>query len=120
MGIRVEPAPPVLAEREGMFVDRVLGTLPALSPQTAWAALSNLPVRANIVSVRHDRNRKTTLTNRVGPSVIWQATFDGSFETLLVDGKPMQAHHEKGCLGRELSWVRVPVGAGDSVRIEVP
>jgi hypothetical protein len=120
MGIRVEPAPPALAEREGMFVDRVLRTLPALGPQTAWVALSNLPVRANIISVRHDGNRRTVLTNQAGPSLIWQATFDGSFDTLLVNGKPMDAQKEKGYLGRELSLVRVPVGAGDSVRIEVP
>jgi hypothetical protein len=120
MGIRVEPAPPALAEREGMFVDRVLRTLPALGPQTAWAALSNLPVRANIISVRHEGNRRTVLTNQAGPSLIWQATFDGSFNTLLVNGKPMDAQKEKGYLGRELSLVRVPVGAGDSVCIEVP
>ena len=58
-------------------------------------------------------------TNERGPSLIWQATFAGSFETLLVNGEPMKAQNEKEPLERMASSVTATVGAGDTVRVEI-
>jgi len=110
MGITVVPFPPGAAE-EGGYVDRIVKTLSGLG-SIAWAELRNLPIRANEVVVRHEGVRKTVFTNQRGPSLIWQATFAGSVDTLLVNGEPMKAQAGKEILGRVTSSVTVPVGAG--------
>jgi hypothetical protein len=120
MGITVEPVAPAEAAREGSYVDRIVRTLPALVPQTQWAELRHLEIRANIISVRHDGNHRTSLTNEEGPALIWEPAFDGSADTLLLNGKPVKASTGKGYLGRTLSWVQIPVGAGVTVRVELP
>ncbi len=43
-----------------------------------------------------------------------------SFDTLLVNGEPMKAQTAKEPLGRTTSWVRVTVGASDTVDVEIP
>jgi hypothetical protein len=119
MGITVDPVPPLRATVEGSYVDRTVRTLPGLG-SIAWVEIHNLPIRANEVAVRHDGGRKTTFTNQRGPALIWQATFSGSSDTLLVRGRPVKARVEKGPLGRVTSSVRVAVGAGETVRAGVP
>jgi len=70
--------------------------------------------------VRHEGVRKTVFTNQHGPALIWKATFTGAHETLLVNGRAMQATIEAGPSGRETSWVRVTVGGGGTSVVEVP
>ncbi|MGN6366710.1 MAG: MGH1-like glycoside hydrolase domain-containing protein [Phycisphaerae bacterium] len=120
MGITVEPSSPAEAEKEGNYVDRAVKTLSGLTKETPWAELLHLPIRANVIGVRHEGQRKTVFTNEHGPALIWQAEFDGDAEELLVNGEAMQARVEKGYLGRTTTSVRVPVGAGDSVTVELP
>lgn len=119
MGITVEADSPLLAETEGMYVDRVIRTLPGLTTPTSWAELRELPIRANVIAVRHDGLRQTVFTNVRGPALIWQATFPGRFATLLVNGRPEKTTTRALPLGRESSAVRVVVGAGDTVRVQV-
>lgn len=119
MGITVDPASPFQPQSEGGFTDRILRTLPGLG-RIGWAEMSHLPVRANEVAVRHEGARKTRLTNERGPALIWQASFEGTHDTLLVDGRPMKARMEKRPVGRTVSSVRVTVGAGGAVTVEVP
>ncbi len=119
MGITVEASSPAESEKEGNYVDRAVKTLSGLTKETAWAELRHLPIRRNTIGVRHE-GTKTIFTNERGPALIWQAEFTGDTENLLVNGETVAAHAEKGYLGRETSWVRVPVGAGDSVTVEVP
>ncbi|MGO9640701.1 MAG: hypothetical protein ACLP1Y_05290 [Candidatus Acidiferrales bacterium] len=120
MGINLEAASPLESSVNSNYSEIVVKTLPALTKQTDWAELRNLPIRTNVVSVRHDGVRKTTFTNQVGPSLFWQAMFPGSYDTLIVDGKPVKSHPDKETLGRVTSWVRLPVGAGDTVTVEIP
>ena len=120
MGINLEFTSPLLVGVEGWWVETQVKTLSGLGTKIAWAELRNLPIRANQVTVRHEGQRKTVFTNQRGPALIWQATFDGAHETLLVNGRPMKAQTEKGLLGRKTSWVRVTVGAGGAVSVEIP
>jgi hypothetical protein len=119
MGITVDPVSPFQAATERGFVDRIVRTLPGLGA-IGWAELRNLPIRANEVAVRHEAGRKTVFTNQSGPALIWQAAFDGSHETLLVDGQPVRARMEKRPVGRTVSSARVTVGAGGTVTVEIP
>jgi hypothetical protein len=120
MGINVAPPSPMESLTRGDYVEILVKTLSGLTKQTPWAELRNLPMRRNEISVRHDGIEKTTLTNQSGPSLIWQAEFAGSFPTLLVNGKPLKATAGKEYVDRVTSWVRVPVGAGDAVTVEIP
>jgi hypothetical protein len=88
MGITVDPVSPFQAEVEGGFVDRIVRTLPQLGA-IAWAELGNLPIRDNRVAVRHEGGRKTELTNQSTViDLTWQAAFEGTHQTLLVNGRP--------------------------------
>jgi hypothetical protein len=120
MGINVEPSVPINSATQGDYVEVVVKTLPSLTKETAWAEVGNLPIRQNEVDVRHEGLRKTRFTNLKGPSVIWQATFPGRHETLLVNGQPAKALAGKELGGRVISWLRVPVGSGDTSTVEVP
>ena len=91
-------------------------TLPALTPSESWAELRNLPIGRNAITVRHNGNQATVFTNRSGPALIWRAAFPGAFGQLLVNGKPMKAHNEMEKL-TAISWVEIPVGAGDTIQV---
>ncbi|HZP60548.1 MAG TPA: hypothetical protein VFB27_09515 [Opitutaceae bacterium] len=120
MGVNVEAPAPLDAWVKGYWVDKIVRTLPGLGSKVAWAELRNLPVRANEIAVRHEGTTKTVMTNLSGPAFIWQACFSGAHETLLVNGQPMKATLEPGWLGATLSSVRVTLGAGGIVTVEVP
>ncbi|HEV2134898.1 MAG TPA: hypothetical protein VGR47_11740 [Terracidiphilus sp.] len=100
-------------------LERVVETLPGLTPKTAWADLKDLPIGRSLVEMRHDGISKSQFTVLSGPAVIWRAAFPGVHRELLVDGRQMDAHVEKRSR-KDVSWVQVPVGAGDTVRVSVP
>ena len=108
-------APPVAWN----YVEAVVKTFPSLTDDTAWAEIRNLPIRSNIVSVKHEGNWKTTFTNLRGPALVWRAMFLGSHETLLVNGQPTKASVGKEPVGRATSCVDVVVGAGDTIVVEI-
>jgi hypothetical protein len=120
MGITQEGQSALLSAVVGSWVETQVKTLSGLGTKVSWAEIRNLPIRANEVTVRHEGVRKTIFTNQRGPALIWQATFPGSHETLLINGAPIKARSEKGALGRQYSWARVTVGAGGVVTVEVP
>jgi hypothetical protein len=120
MGITLDAPSALQAWTQGHWVETLLKTRAGLGTKVAWAELRNLPVRANEVTVRHDGLKQSTVTNRSGPSFLWQASFNGTHETLLVNGRPMKATVEKGVLERVSSSVRVTVGSGGAVTIAIP
>ena len=121
MGIGVEPAQPSEALTWDLYVDRSISTLPRLTPQTLWAELDHVPVRNNRVRVRHDGLKKTVLVNEGGPALFWKACLPGSLGNLLVDGHPAAAEQTAADGGRkEVSCVRVAVGAGESRTVAAP
>src|SRR5207247_2585776 len=95
-------------------------TLPGLGTNNAWTELRNLPIRASEVTVRHEGMHKTVFTNQRGPALIWQATFPGAHETLLVNGRPQKARAEQGSPEHPTSSVRVTVSGGGTVSVEIP
>jgi hypothetical protein len=118
VGVTLQAASPLEAGGRSDYLEVIVKTLPGLSPQTPWVELRNLSVRGNLLGVRQEGTHKTVLTNEKGPSLVWQPTFLGSLDFLLVNGKPMKATAGTEPLGRESSWVRVQVGAGDTVTVK--
>jgi hypothetical protein len=120
MGINLEAKSALQSRTEGFWVATTIRTLSGLGTNVAWAELGSLPVRANEISVRHDGTRKTTFTNLHGPALIWLATFAGTHETLLLNGRPVKARQETGTRGRALSALRITLGGGGSATVQVP
>jgi hypothetical protein len=120
MGVNLEFSSPLLAAEKGFWVEMQVRTLSGLGSKIEWAELRNLPIRANMVSVRHDGMTRTDFFNRQGPALLWLATFAGAHETLLVNGRPMKATAETTPQGKTTSSVRVTVGAGGRVSVEIP
>jgi hypothetical protein len=120
MGVNLEAPPALLSGVEGYWVATAVKTLSGLGTRIQWAELKNLPIRANEVTVRQDGNSETRITNQRGPAFIWLAQFRGSYQTLLVNGKPMKARNENAPSGEPVSTVRVAVGGGDTVTVAVP
>jgi len=121
MGIELEIHPPEQALTMGYYVDRYVTTYPRLTSRTAWASVAGLPIRTNRVSVRHEGQTLTTLTNDSGPSFLWKAKLPGSFAELLVDGEPMEATQERlFAVDQQISWVTLIVGPGEAFTVAVP
>jgi hypothetical protein len=112
-------SPSVKPPRYGHPAEQFISTQSGLG-NIGWAELRNLPVRRNKVTVRHEGGQKTLFTNQEGPSVIWRPAFPGSFQMLLVNGKPVKARMERSILGREVSSIDVPVAPGVTVQVETP
>ncbi len=100
-------------------VEKAVETLPGLTAKTAWAELRNLSIGRNLIMIRHDGVRESTFTNISGPGLIWRAAFPGIHQQLLVGGAETEAHTGNQ-LGMTVSWVQVPVGAGDTVQVRTP
>ncbi len=99
--------------------ERAVVTCPALAQQTTWAELAHAPALDNLISVRHEENRATTLVNLAGPAFYWKATFPGRVEEIVVDGRPWPALAASDAHGRQISWVAVRVGPQESHRAEL-
>lgn len=121
IGINLEAPPPLEAfANGGRYTEIIVTTFPQLTNQTPWAEVRNLPVRSNQIAVRQDGNRKTTMNNEAGPSFIWKAMFAGRHSLLTVNGRPTKATAGKLSLNRDVSWVQVIVGAGDTYTVAIP
>jgi tetratricopeptide (TPR) repeat protein len=120
MGVRVEPTQPLSKISADRHLAVVVETLPRLTPATGWAELRNLPVQGSMISVRHDSEHSTKLMNKGTKALVWRAAFRGSFATLLVGGKPLNAHAGSADRGFASSSVEVAVSAGDTVAVKVP
>jgi hypothetical protein len=120
MGVQMEFSSPLLSAVAGNWVEATVTTHSGLSGAIEWAEVRNLPIRACTVTVRHDGKRKTTLINQRGPALIWRPIFEGQQDSLIVNGRQMKAISEKDNRGTPLSSVRIAVGAGGAVTVELP
>ena len=95
----------------------VVQTLPRLSVHTAEVDLQNLPVRQNVIAVRHRRNQSSSITNVSGPQFTWRASFDGSMPYLVVNGKKVNAKKQITALAMPVTYVDVPVTPGHTITV---
>ena len=119
MGINVKLSEPIEHIAQGGRFEAVVETLPQQTAKTNWVEVQNLPVQGTLITVREEGNRSVILTNRGKTGLIWQAAYPGSFATLLVNGKPRETQFEQRH-SHTVTWVRIPLQAGASARIEVP
>jgi hypothetical protein len=119
MGINVEPAVPIEDVAQGKPFEEVVKTLPQLTSSTSWVELRNLPIGNGLVTVRHDGNQKTVLTNMGKTALTWEAEFSGSYPILKVNGKRIKSHIHTCYLGLFATSITVTVPAGNRASVEV-
>lgn len=120
MGINVKPDVPIEDVAQGKQFRTVVRTMPQLTAKTKWAELRNLPIGEGSVTVRHYGEQRTILINHEQTDLIWEAAFPGSFASLIVNGKSLDAHTEVHHVGRAVTWVRINLRPGKSARVETP
>ena len=86
-------------------------------PGSAW--LEALPVLGTTLNVRHESPLETTVENTGARRVVWRAQFIGSYENAGVGGKIVPMHRQMDKWGRVVSYVDVPLGAGQRVSVSV-
>ena len=79
------------------------------------ASLQSLPFRNNLLDIKHTGSLSSSLSNRSGPGLRWQAVFQGTVHELKVDGKPVLANHDTLPGGMAVSRVTVTVPPGATV-----
>jgi hypothetical protein len=92
----------------------LVATLPQLPKEITWIEADNVLIGSKKVEVRHDKNTKTTLTNKSESAINWEARFYGKFTQLLVDGKSVDTK-VWDLNGKTVSSVYTTVAAGSTV-----
>ena len=92
---------------------------PRLTDDVPWVECDRIPVGGNLLRLRHDGERRTTLTNLRGDPLTWEARFYGRHPRFSIDGKPHPATAD-WLNGMPISTVEIRVIAGQTVRVEIP
>jgi hypothetical protein len=108
----------------GMFgidpdaTNNTVTTLPRLTDKTDWAEILNIPVLQNKITIKHNGNSETTLTNDQGGEFLWQAKFIGHYDEILIDNKKAKLTYGKDLSGQEITKVETKVKPGKTIHIE--
>lgn len=92
-------------------------TLSHLPTHIHWAEVDSVPIKQNLISVRHEGRTMTTLSNRSGPSLTWNALFPCPGECV-VDGKIVETakFHWNGEI---VYGTVIPVSSGETVTVRL-
>ncbi|MCB5163972.1 NPCBM/NEW2 domain-containing protein [Streptomyces bambusae] len=91
-----------------------VATVSRLTSETPWVEIDHLKVGDNDLKLKHTGTTGSTLTNNSGGTVSWEAQFYGSFDKITVNGTAYTPQ-TKTLYGKTVSYVTVPVAAGQSV-----
>lgn len=92
-------------------------TLPKLSYEVPWIQVDHLPIGTSDLTIRHDGNSKTTVTNNSGVPMTWEAQFGGEFNTITVNGSIVSVS-TKTEWGKLVSYTSTIISPGETKIIE--
>jgi hypothetical protein len=98
----------------------LLHSISRLTKNSDSATLTGVRVRENLVDLEHVGNRRSTLTNRSGPTLHWQATFSGRVPFLMVNGHPVRSKISSDAALAQISWIITDVVPGATVVVIRP
>lgn len=90
-------------------------TCPRFDRTDLMVQLDNVPLLGGCISVRHEGNRSTTLTNRTGCDLTWIASFGGELQEVTCRGKNYPVVHRVEVSGRTVSQAEIPLPAGSTL-----
>ena len=95
-------------------------TISRLQTKSETAALRGLSIRQNLVDLEHRGDRSSTLTNRSGDTIHWQAAFSGKIPALMVNGNPVSARLSFDAVHAPVSSIVIEVPVGATVSVSRP
>lgn len=93
-----------------------VSTCPRLPEGVKEAELKNVPAFDGYLSVKHNGNHATELTNHTTRTVTWKISFPGKHERIEADGKTMETMAHQDIKGNCYSAVEVSLPAGASLK----
>lgn len=84
-------------------------------PDGAW--LADLPILGTTLTIRHLSPLETAVANTGTRRLVWRAQFSGSFTSARVGRKTLPMHRLADKWGRVLSYVDVPLAAGQQIEV---
>lgn len=97
---------------------RRIYTLPQLPGADTWAEVTDVPVFAGTISVRHTRNEASQLTNHTGETINWRASFKGKHTALYVNNCSYTTFESIDELGNIVSYLFVEVKEGETISVK--
>jgi hypothetical protein len=98
----------------------LLHSFSRLTKNSDSATLMGVHIRENLVDLEHVGNRRSTLTNRSGPTLHWQATFSGKVPFLIVNGRSVRSRISSDAALAPISWIVADVVSGATVVVSRP
>jgi hypothetical protein len=98
----------------------LLHSISRLTKNSDSATLLGVRIRENLVDLEHVGNRRSTLTNRSGPTLHWQATFSGKVPFLIMNGHPVRSRISSDTVLAPVSWITTDVASGATVVVSRP
>jgi hypothetical protein len=98
----------------------LLHSISRLLKNSDSATLTGVRIRENLVDLEHVGDRRSTLTNRSGPTLHWQAAFSGKVPFLIVNGHPVRAKISSNATLAPVSWIITDVASGATVVVSRP
>jgi hypothetical protein len=98
----------------------LLHSISRLPKSTDNATITGVRIRENVVDLEHRGDQRSTLTNRSGPTLHWQAAFPGKIPFLILNGRSVRASASADAAGAPISWVTTDVASGASVVVGRP
>ncbi len=97
---------------------RRVTTLPKITGEH-YLQIDNLPLLGGQISVRHDSNKATSLTNNTPGTLIWEAAYMGKVNELTLNGKKQQTKSRTDLMGNTISYIEVCVTPGSKARVAI-
>jgi hypothetical protein len=98
----------------------LIHSISRLAEKSDIAKMKGIRIRQNLVDLEHVGDQESSLTNRSGPPLHWQATFSGEVPSLEVNGRPVRAKTASSAVGTPVSWIIVDVPSGTTVVVSRP
>jgi hypothetical protein len=84
---------------------------------SAW--LEDLPILGTTLTIKHLSPEETRVANTGGQRLVWRPQFSGSFKSAKVNSKILPMHRFADKWGRVISYVDVPLDAGQKISVTV-
>lgn len=98
----------------------LLHSISRLPKSSDSATLTGVRIRENLINLEHVGYQKSTLTNRSGPTLHWQAAFLGKHPYLTVNGHLIRTKIASNAVRVPVSWVITDVAPGATVVVSRP
>jgi hypothetical protein len=98
----------------------LIHSISRLAEKSDIAKMKGIRIRQNLVDLEHTGDQESSLTNRSGPPLLWQATFSGKVPSLKVNGRQVRAKSASDSVGTPISWIIVDVPLGATVVVSHP